>query len=567
MIAVAIFFILHFLLFIPRYIFNKETASFFGLNEIFPNGKFYPRALLSRFNDDFFRINIEFTVLILAVILGEKFISVFYAQIVTALFYILTLVLFYYHYSIYSIYKTYPAISVDKRLIFQGLSIAYNGFKVAFFLGIVAFLGLIGLVCFLNNYLVLIIYKSNSNLLFLTCIVTLTAFLFFAFIKKINPFRFTKEVDFHYLIYSSFQSSVFILNSNSFFNKKAQAEIDAIPGLLEQNKIEIPDTLLLTQKPNIYFIAIESYGAIVYENEIYHEKYKVLSNIIYKNLKEKDWHIASSMSAAPVSGGGSWMSYSSFLKGVNIKSDSLYKYLLNQQDKFPIQSLFTILEKWGYHNYLVAAIGGFENFKIDWEETVTFLGTKNLIRFKDLEYSGERFNFGPSAPDQYMLNKAIQLMKEKHKHEPISFFTETNNSHYKFYSPTKILSKWESCNEATLKEFCPTTNLEKNKAENYFTAIEYQLKTIEDLIVNENEDSIFILFGDHQPPVITNHKNSFKTPIHVVSKNKTFVENWYKSGFFDALFLENQNDLTGLNHFDFKKLFIKNFLVNYEKNK
>ena len=107
---------------------------------------------------------------------------------------------------------------------------------------------------------------------------------------------------------------------------------------------------------------------------------------------------------------------------------------------------------------------------------------------------------------------------------------------------------------------------DRNKVDNYFIAIKYQLETIENMILNENSDSIFILFGDHQPPVLTNHKNSFNTPIHIISKNIKFIENWHKKGFFDTLFIENQKGIKELNHYDFKKMFIDSFLKNYQKN-
>lgn len=563
MIAILIFLILNFSLFIPRYYLNKNNSSFFPFKEIFENKRLNINKLINRFNDDVFRINFEFSLLIIVVILLKNFIFIEFIEVFVSVFYFFTLVLFFYHYSILSIYKSYPTLYSDWKLIKQGFQIAKSGYLFQLIIGSVFFLLISVILVYLNIVLINELYTNESLVLLIFCSFIIAITFIFSVIKKVTLFVFDKEFDFHYMSYLTIQVSVLHIKSNRFFSKKTKEEIIRLPEIISKNIITIPKDLELKSKPNIYFIAIESYGAILYENEVYRKKYISLLRNITTKLNSKNWKIASSLSKSPVSGGGSWMSYSSFLKGININSDLMYRKLLNERNDFPTQSLFSVLEELGYSTNLIAAVGGYENFKIEWNEILEFLGTKNVIRYKDLEYKGETFNFGPSAPDQFMLNKSIELLKGKNLNQPFTFFVETINSHADFETPTKLFDDWNKCKTATRKDFNPSKDFNKNLIDNYFLAIEYQLKTIEDLILNEKEDSIFVVFGDHQPPLITTNENSFETPIHIISRNNDFINCWIEKGFSPSLEIKNQN--CELNHYDMKTIFFDSFMESFKK--
>jgi hypothetical protein len=377
----------------------------------------------------------------------------------------------------------------------------------------------------------------------------------FSAVKKINPFVFKKEFDFNYLSFFAIQFSILLIQSNRFFCKKTKQELSSLPRIIANKTFTFSKDIPFKSKPNIYFIAIESYGAILHEDDYFKEKYSKLISDFNQNLQSKDWHITSSFSKSPVSGGGSWMAYSSFLMGIKITSDFLYRKLFYEREKYKTQSIFSVLEELGYATTLIAAVGGYENFTIEWAETLSFLGTKNVIKFKDLDYSGEKFNFGPSAPDQYMLQKSRTILKEKYPNQPISLFVETINSHANFETPTHLFPNWEECNVANRNAFKPTIVFEKNIKENYFLAIDYQLKTIADFVLTENEDSIFVVFGDHQPPLLTTTKNSNKTPIHIISKEKTFISNINLESYNSTEVIQNNKQELG--HEDLKSLFCR----------
>lgn len=563
MLAIAIYLLLNFLLFLPLYLFNKETSTFLPINEILKKKRIRSAfsSLLGRVNKDIFRINLEYTLVIFLLLIFKNYINFQYIVIPFHIYYILILIIFYYHHSIHGIYNTYPAITTDFQLIVQGIKIGWAGYKKQLLLGISCSFILLGIIIKLNSLLLTQIQSSNTIVLkIFSSIILIITFRHF-FFCHVNYIYLQKEVNFVEFSGIGIQALSFLISSNIFFSKKAKSEIALIPHIYNKTELTIPSDQTLKQSPNIYFIALESYGAILYENETYYQRYTQLLETIDQTIQSHEWHVTSFLSNSPISGGGSWMAFFSVLKGIQIKTDSLYRKLVQVRDKYTVQSIFTVLKKFQYNTFLVTGIGGFENFKVPWKEILEFADVQDVITHKDLNYTGPLFTL-ESAPDQFFLNKSIQIMKAKAQGKPLAFFVETLNSHYDFYTPTVILDQWEDCNTTTLKDFKSTEPKNKNNKENYFQAIEYQLKTIENLIVNELQDTIFVIFGDHQPPMITTDENSFRTPVHIISKNKDFIELWHQKKFSNCLTIDVENT-PSINHHDMKNLFLECFLQQY----
>lgn len=564
MITVLLFLFLNFVLFIPRYVFNSKTAAFFPLKEFFPKGKLRVQPLLTRFNEDVFRVNFEYALFFLLLAVFKNQIPMEYAKILAGFFYTFSLIFFLYHNSIFSIYKSYPSLLSDYPLIIQGVKIGLSGFRTRFFIGCVLFLVFDLFFFWANIYLVEKVYFNPFWMTISCCLIFFLGVSYFVY-KRLNLFRFKIEYEFDYHHYGTIQSSFFMLNSNRFFSAKSKTEFNQIPNLIEETIVEIPENIVMKTIPNVYIIGIESYGAILLENELYAQKYQDLINELYAKLNNNDWLAASTLSETTVTGGTSWVSYGSLLKGVNIKSDYIYRHLINNQEKYKTQSFFTLFENLGYENYLVSGLGGFENYAIEWGKILSFFDTKNVIKYTDLEYKGERFNFGPSAPDQYLLNKSRALIQKNTSGKPFALFVETINSHYNFESPTLLLDDWETCNTASREDFMPLQNLSEKAVDNYFNAITYQLENLANFILSDTEsNSIYVLFGDHQPPLITNAQNSYKTPVHIIAKDKTFIKQLQNKGFTEGMLCKLSNRT--ICHFEIKKLFFDSYFYSFSKN-
>ena len=563
MITVVLFLLLNFVLFLPRYVFNSKTAAFFPIKEFTPKGKIRVQPLLTRFNEDVFRVNFEYALFVLLLLVFKNQIPLEYAQLLASFFYTFSLIFFLYHNSIFSIYKSYPSLKSDYPLILQGIKIGLSGFIFYFFIGCLLFLGLVVFSFWTNFYLVEKVYYNSFWLTICCCIISILGITYFIY-KRLNLFRLKIEHEFDYHHFGTIQSSVFMLNSNRFFSAKSKTELSQIPNLIEETILKIPENIVMKSVPNVYIIGIESYGAILLENEEYAQKYEALMNKLYTKLNSNDWQAVSTLSETTVTGGTSWVSYSSVLKGVNIKSDFMYRHLINNQEKYNTQSFFTLFEELGYENYLISGLGGFENYTIEWEKILSFFDTKNVIKYADLDYKGERFNFGPSAPDQYLLNKSRALIQKNTSGKPFALFVETINSHYNFDSPTQLLEDWKTCNTATREDYMPLQNLTEKVIDNYFKAITYQLENLVNFILSDTENnSIYLLFGDHQPPLITNAKNSYKTPVHIITKDKTFIMQLQNKGFNEGVLCPLFDNT--ICHFEIKKLFFDSYFNVFSK--
>ena len=171
--------------------------------------------------------------------------------------------------------------------------------------------------------------------------------------------------------------------------------------------------------------------------------------------------------------------------------------------------------------------------KIPWDIYTRFYSVDEWIKYRDLNYYGEHYGFGPSPPDQYALHFAEDFIREK-KQEPFSLFFITQNSHSPFESPKKIMEDWRHLNATTSTVPQTSKFFEKPKKKDYLEAIQYQLNYLMNFIQKTGtENDLFFIIGDHQPPVITNREDPQETPVHIISKNKNspFIQSFKKYGF------------------------------------
>ncbi len=152
------------------------------------------------------------------------------------------------------------------------------------------------------------------------------------------------------------------------------------------------------------------------------------------------------------------------------------------------------------------------------------------IKYFDLEYIGPEYGFGPSPPDQYAINFAGEKITSQ-TDGPYAMFYITQNSHTPFESPTEVAEDWwqlrdENFQTAQKSKFWSRPNLDL-----YGDAIEYQLKYLTDFILRSGgEEDIFILVGDHQPASLSIDIERHETPVHIIGRNKGFVERWKEYG-------------------------------------
>jgi hypothetical protein len=98
--------------------------------------------------------------------------------------------------------------------------------------------------------------------------------------------------------------------------------------------------------------------------------------------------------------------------------------------------------------------------------------------------------------------------------------------------------------------------------QDYLQAISYQLRTVEDFILrNGDDDALFFLIGDHQPPRVSRRADGFDTPIHIISKDQALLDAFGEFGFTPGLWIQKLE--SDLHHEGFYSLFMHVIVGEY----
>jgi len=96
--------------------------------------------------------------------------------------------------------------------------------------------------------------------------------------------------------------------------------------------------------------------------------------------------------------------------------------------------------------------------------------------------------------------------------------------------------------------------------------MKYQLDCLMDFVQQQgNENDLFIIIGDHQPPVLTPRESPQECPIHLIShqKNEAFIRAFQQQHFTKGL-LPDLNQ-TSMKHEGFYSLWMHHFLQHFSK--
>ncbi len=542
------------LFFIVGFILNikNQPNPFAFLFERPKSFKSYIKDIYSRDSSDPFRLLLEYTILVLVLKLvgaTNHGMIVLLACTATAGFIIST-----YSAVMLYIFNRAPVIQSDLEFIKVGMTIAY---KIKFLILIGFGLLLVGLF---NAFYALTNFILNLDVATISLAFGLVIVLCLGMynVKNYGYQLFHQRSVYSFLIHSI--RNYWNGNRYNFLLKKDKAFFE---------KYNVYKNLQLENRPNVVIFSIESYGSIVFkENELEKSISRVFEKYNQK-LSEKGFSVCSGLSNPPLFGGGSWLSYTSFIFGMKVDDMNQYKLLFKNNSSFKYyQSLLSFLKSHGYKNYLLCPLGGGYNDKVDWEMVKMNFDADEFLDWDRMEYQGKKYRYlkmGYSPSDQYSIYKADEII-ENASEEPYSLFFSTLNSHMPFHSPTKVEDRWQDLNESNDDRIID----EKSNSDllsKYDDAINYQLSFVLDYIEKKNcDNTLYILFGDHQPPLITKKEMGFSTPIHVLSKNQDFLKVFSKMSFNQG-FYPDQTNGSLINHEGFYSLFMKGFNHAFGKEK
>ena len=556
----VVFVALNGLLFLPLYALNLQDNTFLppALDGSIDTSSALIPLFTWRNNLDIFRLHAELILLVSAWVLlpflWQARLTRWFRVLFT-LFFFFTFFYQTYESGVSSLYQRQPVMYHDFRFFVDGIGFALGGLRLS--VGrYVALVLLAALLFWLLNRLIRLLLDTDSvrQLSIWTRIAVAGLVLFIA----ASGIHYQNALASQKMAVSSITFKIVDNWQASVQQKEAVESFDPVtPHAIYNYK----DHDLL-KKPDIYLIFIESYGSVLYKRKHFVGPYTELLTELKTTLDVAGWSATSALSLAPTWGGGSWMSYTSAQFGIEIDNQPQFLALREAFQQEPYPHLGWYLQNQGYEHVRVSSM--WSDLRSD-EATanINFYRPDRWLEKDDLAYEGSLYGWGPAPPDQYVLHFARETIDRTSNH-PTFFFYLTQNSHYPWAPLPALADDWHDLNRSAAIRPRPINEPIPHpiKKQNYLDAITYELRTlVEFIIAEQDEDTIFVLIGDHQPPAVSNRADGFDTPIHVISKDSDFITSLSEYGFKEGLVQQDLEPM--LHHAGFYSMLTRTLLANY----
>ena len=524
-------FLLNGLLFLPFYLIPVPHLS------LVPTPLLTPSTWVYRTTGDLWRVHAEWVILLTVWVFtarrrGHRGYRVLTAGL--ALYYALALVYHIYAAAMMGLYHTTPNIYNDYAFIVGGLRFVVDALRLPWYAYLLAgsaiLLLILGIRAILRELLRVDTERLGRGTRFALVGLSLLALG--------QGILFREEIADPYMEVHSLTAEI-VSNVRATLQSRQD-----VADITRYNPYTAHDysAYTLADRPDIYLIFVESYGSILYTDPFYRDTYTELLAQWEERLRNRGWHMATTLSESPTWGGGSWMAYTSAMFGLRISQQAEYLALREKYQHMPYPNLGRFLHSRGYEYVWVVPITRQLSARED-EENRRFYGADRWITFSDLDYHGPLYGWGPSPPDQYTLGYIGDLTRDAHT--PLFLFFLTQTSHYPWVPLPPVVEDWRSLAHMRLDGGSLSEEAQKRLSftqtrRNYLNAITYDLNMLGEFILSlEDRDALVILMGDHQPPAVTARSDGYATPVHVLSRDARRVERFTAYGFRAGLLLDH----------------------------
>jgi hypothetical protein len=529
------FLLLNALLFLPLYLLQRDESTFFPLEPaaLRSPAAFFTELFIWRDNPDPFRINVEFIVL-LALWANVGWLRRGVVRWLMTFTYFVALAYYVYEGIMVYLYRVEPVFYNHYFLIRDGLEFLLEHLNVSSALYLMAAAGAAGLVALVAWTLRMLSDVHLSAELSRGSRATLMA----AAVAVLIPVASYRDVlaDPRMVVSSlTFKLERNVLASLDLYHNIGNFDDRRVRTTYDYSKVH------LARRPNIYLLFVESYGSVLYKRPDYKVAYTTMLETMNNRLTDAGYTVASTLSESPTWGGGSWMAYTSVLFGLRIDAHPQYLALMDRFSapgtRYP--DFGSYLRSEGYYYQWVTSIS-VELRESMWDKYKQFYGVDRWVRYSDLNYDGARYGWGPAPADQYVVAYARDELA-KDVEQPLMMFYITQNSHYPWDPQPEMVDDWHTL-DAAPPDGDPLQTEPANHQElrgRYLSAIGYTLDMLTDFIVRHgDEDAIFVLIGDHQPPRVSRRSDGYETPVHIITRDPAFVTGLEQYGFTPGTFVD-----------------------------
>lgn len=316
---------------------------------------------------------------------------------------------------------------------------------------------------------------------------------------------------------------------HAYHNWQRSQDVLATAAALDGAPLQAAARLAATvpvRHPDVYLFEIESYGAALWADDDYRTARQGLMRRVRSELEELGLPMLTRFAASPVHGGGSWMSTASALSGLRIGSHSTYWAWKRVAYRYP--HLVSTLKGFGY--YTLAVQPG-----STWAEDL--YGYDDVLIRHDFSYDGPFYGFG-HVPDQWALDHAFANHWSLHPRPRFLHFVAVS-THFAWEPPPRITPDPAEL-EGPQPSFLETRpdyvelalTVPQGWKRNFFVTIAYEWELLLAAFRKRVEPGfIALIFGDHQPPFITDGKGDNDVGFHVVTDLVDLAEPLLAAGF------------------------------------
>ncbi|MDX1407997.1 MAG: hypothetical protein R3330_07685, partial [Saprospiraceae bacterium] len=315
----ALFLIINSFYFIPRFVLDFSRTEWIPVSGLL-HGSWYQRFrhFFIRLNYDLFRICIDFFVLAFAYPFWLRGIipPVPYGIFVTLYFGVSFLYQFY-HTTFDKLYHLEPVLYNDALMIKNGLQIFVHEYDTRNLLITLSAI-LAGVV---SGALIILMTHIGAAASFGPGSWVAAAIVAGGSLFSLLHYPYRKYPQL------TFQSPLQALLRNLLLTRQVKQDIANLT-VVRMKQYNIDPALQLRVKPNIHLLMIESYGRVVLDHPDLCDPYREEVAVLDTKLADAGWHVSSQLSESPVTGGASWISYTSVMFGLNVKNQGIFRTMM-----------------------------------------------------------------------------------------------------------------------------------------------------------------------------------------------------------------------------------------------
>jgi phosphatidylglycerophosphate synthase len=276
---------------------------------------------------------------------------------------------------------------------------------------------------------------------------------------------------------------------------------------------------------------VESYGATAFDVPEIDAVVAPGRDELAAALEATQRQVVSAFVTSPTFGGTSWLAHSSFMTGLDIRSNGTYNLLLTQNRA----TLATRFKDLGYR-----AIALLPGLRTEWPEGA-FYGFDRIYGARTLAYQGPEFGWW-RIPDQFALARMATL-EMRTARSPVLVFFATISTHMPFNPVPPYQPDWERILsaepydrdrlEAASMGLGDWTNLRPA----YAATLAYTFTYVAGFLrAQADADLVWIMLGDHQPAAnVTGEGARWDVPVHIIASDRAVTAALIERGFTAGL--------------------------------